>query len=132
MTRSEAVVDGCCRWRTAAISLPTTPPRRRRVSAGGYSPALRWTAAAGSTPAATCHALPRARARCIMLPPGHWRIPAPTSPEADMTPEPPVWSSPLTPLHFLRRSAAVFADRPAVIYVDRRITYAEFNQRVNR
>ena len=49
-----------------------------------------------------------------------------------MTTEPPVWSSPLTPLHFLRRSAAVFADRPAVIYGDRRTTYAEFNQRVNR
>ncbi len=40
--------------------------------------------------------------------------------------------SPLTPLEFLARSAAVYGDRIAVVDGDRRFTYAEFNQRVHR
>jgi fatty-acyl-CoA synthase len=36
----------------------------------------------------------------------------------------------LTPLSFLRRSAAMFADRPAVVDGDRRLSYAEFDRRV--
>ncbi|MBC3189840.1 long-chain-fatty-acid--CoA ligase [Pseudonocardia sp. C8] len=46
-----------------------------------------------------------------------------------MTPAPSpaeVWSTPLTPLAFLGRSADVFADRTAIVYGDRRHTYAEF------
>jgi fatty-acyl-CoA synthase len=36
------------------------------------------------------------------------------------------WFSPLTPLAFLRRSAEVFPDKTAIVYGDRRITYADF------
>ena len=38
----------------------------------------------------------------------------------------------LTPVSFLRRSAAVFPDRVAVVQEDRRYTYREFDERVNR
>ena len=38
----------------------------------------------------------------------------------------------LTPLSFLDRSAAVYANKPAVIYNDRVITYSEFGERVNK
>ncbi|OFW43454.1 MAG: acyl-CoA synthetase [Acidobacteria bacterium RIFCSPLOWO2_12_FULL_60_22] len=44
----------------------------------------------------------------------------------------PVSISKLTPLTFLERSAAVFADKPAVIYEDRQYSYAEFRRRVHR
>jgi fatty-acyl-CoA synthase len=37
-----------------------------------------------------------------------------------------VWDTPLTPLAFLARSAEVFPDKPAIVYGDRRQTYAEF------
>ncbi|MGH9035640.1 MAG: AMP-binding protein, partial [Acidimicrobiia bacterium] len=38
----------------------------------------------------------------------------------------------LTPLSFLRRSAAVFPERTAVVHGERRSTYAEFEARVDR
>ena len=38
----------------------------------------------------------------------------------------------LSPLSFLDRSAFVYPNKPAVVYKDRRYTYAEFNERVNR
>ena len=38
----------------------------------------------------------------------------------------------LSPLSFLDRSAFVYPNKPAVVYNDRRYTYAEFNERVNR
>ncbi len=38
----------------------------------------------------------------------------------------------LTPLSFLRRSAAVFPERVAVVHGDRRSTYAETEARVDR
>ena len=38
----------------------------------------------------------------------------------------------LTPLSFLDRSAAVYPDKPAVVYNDTTYTYAEFDERVNR
>ena len=38
----------------------------------------------------------------------------------------------LTPLSFLDRSAAVYANKPAVIYNDRVLTYSEFGERVNK
>ena len=38
----------------------------------------------------------------------------------------------LTPLSFLDRSAAVYPNKPAVIYNDTTYTYAEFDARVNR
>ncbi|MGH9002379.1 MAG: acyl--CoA ligase family protein [Acidimicrobiia bacterium] len=38
----------------------------------------------------------------------------------------------LTPLSFLRRSAAVFPERTAVVHGDRRCTYAELEERVGR
>ena len=37
----------------------------------------------------------------------------------------------LTPLSFLDRSAAVYPDKPAVVYNDTTYTYAEFDERVN-
>jgi acyl-CoA synthetase (AMP-forming)/AMP-acid ligase II len=38
----------------------------------------------------------------------------------------------LTPVSFLRRSAYVFPDRTAVVHGERRYTYAQFEERVNR
>ena len=40
--------------------------------------------------------------------------------------------TPLTPLSFLARSAAVYPDKTAVVYRDQRYTYRQFQQRVNR
>jgi fatty-acyl-CoA synthase len=40
--------------------------------------------------------------------------------------------TPLTPLSFLVRSASVYPDKTAVVYRDRRYTYRQFRQRVNR
>ena len=44
----------------------------------------------------------------------------------------PVSISRLTPLTFLERSGAVFADKTAVIYEDQHYSYADFRQRVHR
>jgi fatty-acyl-CoA synthase len=44
----------------------------------------------------------------------------------------PVHITPLSPLAFLERSADVFADRPAVVHGDRRITYRELAAEVTR
>src|ERR671915_2616427 len=43
-----------------------------------------------------------------------------------------VYRTELTPVSFLRRSAYVFPDKTAVVYGDRRYTYREFEERVNR
>src|ERR1017187_5463968 len=43
-----------------------------------------------------------------------------------------VWSTPLTPLAFLGRAAEVFADREAVVYGERRMTYTQLSQEVTR
>src|SRR5215212_3322429 len=43
-----------------------------------------------------------------------------------------VYRTELTPVSFLRRSAYVFPDKAAVVYGDRRYTYKEFEERVNR
>src|SRR5919202_6928464 len=43
-----------------------------------------------------------------------------------------VYRSELTPVSFLRRSAYMFPDKPAVVYGDRRYTYRELEERVNR
>src|SRR6266851_8720015 len=40
--------------------------------------------------------------------------------------------SPLTPLRFLSRSAAIYPDRPAIIHGPRRISYREFDARSRR
>jgi fatty-acyl-CoA synthase len=40
--------------------------------------------------------------------------------------------TPLTPLSFLARSAYVYPDKTAVVYGDKRYSYREFRQRVNR
>src|SRR6476619_982257 len=45
---------------------------------------------------------------------------------------PEVYKSYLTPFRFLQRSAAVFREKVAIIHRDQRITYPEFNARVNR
>jgi fatty-acyl-CoA synthase len=45
---------------------------------------------------------------------------------------PDVWNTPLTPLAFLGRSAAVFPGKPAVVYGERRLTYAELAAEVTR
>ncbi len=39
---------------------------------------------------------------------------------------------PLTPIDFLKRNAVVFKNKTAVVYEDKRYTYQEFYQRVNR
>jgi fatty-acyl-CoA synthase len=44
----------------------------------------------------------------------------------------PVWITPLTPLSFLRRSADVYPDKTAIVYGERRHTYAEFAAEVTR
>src|ERR671933_293170 len=43
-----------------------------------------------------------------------------------------VYRSELTPVSFLRRSAYMFPEKTAVVYGERRYTYAEFEERVNR
>ncbi|ALE82166.1 acyl--CoA ligase family protein [Pseudonocardia sp. HH130629-09] len=43
-----------------------------------------------------------------------------------------VWTTPLTPLAFLGRSAAVFGDKTAIVYGERRHTYAEFAAEATR
>jgi fatty-acyl-CoA synthase len=43
-----------------------------------------------------------------------------------------VWNTPLTPLAFLRRSADVYPDKTAIVYGDRRHTYAEFAAEATR
>ena len=46
--------------------------------------------------------------------------------------EPPASFEPLTPLAFLERTVRVFPAKTAVVYGDRRWTYAEFGQRIGR
>ncbi|NMI00382.1 acyl--CoA ligase family protein [Pseudonocardia acidicola] len=43
-----------------------------------------------------------------------------------------VWNTPLTPLAFLRRSAEVYPDKQAIVYGDRRSSYAEFAAEATR
>src|SRR5215217_7400279 len=43
-----------------------------------------------------------------------------------------VYRSELTPVDFLRRSAYMFPDKTAVVYGERRYTYREFEERVDR
>jgi fatty-acyl-CoA synthase len=43
-----------------------------------------------------------------------------------------VYRSELTPISFLRRSASVFPDKIAVVHGERRYTYRQFEERVNR
>jgi acyl-CoA synthetase (AMP-forming)/AMP-acid ligase II len=43
-----------------------------------------------------------------------------------------VWNTPLTPLSFLRRSADVHPDKTAIVYGERRHTYAEFAAEATR
>lgn len=43
-----------------------------------------------------------------------------------------VYSNILSPLDFIERSAAVYPDKEAIIHGDRRFTYREFSERVNR
>jgi fatty-acyl-CoA synthase len=43
-----------------------------------------------------------------------------------------VYRTELTPVSFLRRSAYMFPDKEAVVHGERRYTYSEFEERVNR
>lgn len=43
-----------------------------------------------------------------------------------------VYRSELTPLDFLKRSAYMFPDKTAVVYGERRYTYGQLAERVNR
>ena len=43
-----------------------------------------------------------------------------------MASSPDVWFTPLTPLAFLERSAQIYPEKTAIVYGDRRISYAEF------
>jgi len=43
-----------------------------------------------------------------------------------------VWQDTLSPVAFIERSASVFAEKTAVVYGDRRYTYAKFGARVRR
>ncbi|TMK98233.1 MAG: long-chain-fatty-acid--CoA ligase [Actinobacteria bacterium] len=47
-------------------------------------------------------------------------------------PQAKAFRSELSPVSFLRRSAYVFPDKVAVVHGQRRVTYAEFDERVNR
>ena len=47
-------------------------------------------------------------------------------------PKTTVYRTELTPVSFLRRSAAVFPDKPAVVHGDRRYSFRQFEERVNR
>ncbi|MEO8517735.1 MAG: acyl--CoA ligase family protein [Dermatophilaceae bacterium] len=49
-----------------------------------------------------------------------------------MTEHPDVWSTPLTPLAFLRRAAEVFPDNEAVVYGERRMSYTQLAAEVTR
>ena len=49
-----------------------------------------------------------------------------------MSKEPQPYRTELTPVAFLRRSASVFPDKTAVVHGDRRYTYRQFEERVNR
>ena len=72
------------------------------------------------TLAATCPGSPVA----VRIPPG-----VAQNEEHRMT---DVWHTPLTPLAFLERSADVFPDKTAIVYGDRRHTYAEFAAEATR
>ncbi|MCU1682117.1 MAG: long-chain-fatty-acid--CoA ligase [Amycolatopsis sp.] len=50
----------------------------------------------------------------------------------DAMPTDDSWFTPLTPLAFLERSAEVFPEKPAIVYGDRRITYAGFAAEATR
>lgn len=50
----------------------------------------------------------------------------------NMKPNQNVYKSPLTPLSFIARSAAVYPDKTAIIHGARRYTYRQFHCRVNR
>src|SRR3712207_1315685 len=43
-----------------------------------------------------------------------------------------VYRTELTPVSFLRRNAYVFPDKVAIVHGDRRYTYRQFEERVNR
>ncbi len=43
-----------------------------------------------------------------------------------------VYRSELTPVSFLRRNAYVFPDKVAIVHGERRYTYQQFEERVNR
>ena len=43
-----------------------------------------------------------------------------------------VWRTELSPLSFLRRAEQVFADSPALVHGERRYSYRELGERVNR
>ena len=43
-----------------------------------------------------------------------------------------VYRSYLTPLRFIQRSAAIFREKPAVVYGDRSWTYPQFAERIYR
>ena len=49
-----------------------------------------------------------------------------------MSQENKVYRNELTPVSFLRRSAYVYPEKVAVVHGDRRYTYKEFEERVNR
>ncbi len=49
-----------------------------------------------------------------------------------MTMKGETYYTPLTPINFLVRSAAVFPEKTAVVYKDKRYSYREFYERVNR
>src|SRR5215217_1321590 len=55
-----------------------------------------------------------------------------TSEERDLCMNEKVYRTELTPVSFLKRSAYMFPDKEAVVYGDRRYTYKEFEERVNR
>jgi fatty-acyl-CoA synthase len=57
---------------------------------------------------------------------------APTAAEASASASVAPFRTELSPLSFLRRSAYVFPDKVAIVHGERRTTYREFEQRVNR
>ena len=68
--------------------------------------------------------------------PAPWPSPVATDPRGGGHDDPSApakaYRTELSPLAFLRRSARVFPDKVAVVHGDRRTTYREFEERVNR
>ena len=104
---------------------------------------LRSSAGEGRTVLLVSHELDRARALADrevtivagvrpqpQLPSGDDERSDPVNPGAPPNPRP--YRTELSPISFLRRSASVFPDRPAVVHGDRRYSYLQFEDRVDR
>src|SRR5206468_12216286 len=97
---------------------------------------------ASTPPVATCSTAcsggpPTTGGRCCWCPtsstgPGPWPTAKSRSWPARYDPEMQPYRTELTPISFLRRSASVFPDRTAVVHGERRYSYRQLEDRVDR